>query len=110
MEEALNVLEGADRSLVIVWKGMAWYRAEEDFHFFLERKKLPFLASSLGMGVLDDRQLLSVVVACSYVLKEAGEIFLMGARLTWIMNFENSPCFNKDVRVILTRYGTRSIW
>ena len=38
--------------------------------------------------------------ARSHALKEADVIFLMGARLNWIMHFGKPPRFDKDVRVI----------
>lgn len=100
VERALDVLESAERPLVIVGKGMAWSRAEDEVRAFIERTKLPFLASPLGKGVLDDNHPLSVGAARSHALKEADVIFVMGARLNWIMHYGLSPRFNKDVRVV----------
>ena len=65
---------------------------------FIERTKLPFLASPMGKGVIDDNHPLSVGAARSHALKEADVIFLMGARLNWIMHYGLPPRFNKDVR------------
>ena len=36
--------------LVIVGKGMAWSRAEDEVRAFIERTKLPFLRSPMGKG------------------------------------------------------------
>ncbi|MDH3700294.1 MAG: oxalyl-CoA decarboxylase [Alphaproteobacteria bacterium] len=100
VEAALDALESAERPLVIVGKGMGWSRAENEVRAFIERTQLPFLASPLGKGVLDDNHPLSVGAARSHALREADVIFLMGARLNWIMHFGKPPRFNKDVRVI----------
>ena len=100
VEKALNALESAERPLVIVGKGMAWSRAEDEVRAFIERTRLPFLASPMGKGVLDDTHPLSVGAARSHALKEADVIFLMGARLNWIMHYGLPPRFNKKVRVI----------
>ncbi len=100
VEAALDALESAERPLVIVGKGMGWSRAEDEVRAFIERTRLPFLASPLGKGVIDDNHPLSVGAARSHALKEADVIFLMGARLNWIMHFGKAPRFNKDVRVI----------
>jgi 2-hydroxyacyl-CoA lyase 1 len=100
VEAALDLLETAKRPLVIVGKGMAWSRAEDELRAFIERTKLPFLASPLGKGVIDDNHPLSVGAARSHALKEADVIFLMGARLNWIMHYGLPPRFNKDVKVI----------
>ena len=100
VEKALDALEAAERPLVIVGKGMAWSRAEDEVRAFIERTRLPFLASPMGKGVLDDNHPLSVGAARSHALKEADVVFLMGARLNWIMHFGKSPRFRKDVRIV----------
>ena len=100
VEAALDVLESAERPLVIVGKGMGWSRAEDEVRAFIERTRLPFLASPLGKGVLDDDHPLSVGAARSHALRESDVIFLMGARLNWIMHYGLPPRFNKDVRII----------
>ncbi len=100
VEKALDVLEQAKRPLVIVGKGMAWSRAEDEVRAFIDRTRLPFLASPLGKGVIDDNHPLSVGAARSHALKEADVSFLMGARLNWIMHYGRPPRFNKDVRII----------
>ena len=100
IEKALDALESAERPLVIVGKGMAWSRAEDEVRAFIERTRLPFLASPMGKGVLDDTHPLSVGAARSHALKEADVIFLMGARLNWIMHYGAPPRFDKKVRVV----------
>ena len=100
IESALTALESAERPLVIVGKGMAWSRAEEEVRAFIERTQLPFLASPMGKGVVPDTHPLSVGAARTLALKEADVIFLMGARLNWIMHFGLPPRFSKDVRII----------
>ena len=100
MEEALSVLESAERPLVVVGKGMAWSRAEEEVRAFIERTQLPFLASPMGKGVLPDDNPLSVGAARSTALREADVVFLMGARLNWIMHFGLPPRFAENVRVV----------
>ncbi|MBQ76686.1 MAG: oxalyl-CoA decarboxylase [Gammaproteobacteria bacterium] len=100
IESALSALESAKRPLVIVGKGMAWSRAENEVREFIERTQLPFLASPMGKGVVPDNHPLSVGAARTLALQEADLIFLMGARLNWIMHFGLPPRFSKDVRVI----------
>ncbi len=97
---ALAALQAAEKPLVIVGKGMAWSRAEGEVRAFIERTKLPFLASPMGKGVLDDNHPLSVGAARSLALKEADVIFVMGARLNWIMHYGQQPRFKKGVRII----------
>src|SRR5262245_39860087 len=54
IEAALNLLERAERPLVLVGKGMAWSRAEDEVRAFIERTQLPFLRSPMGKGVMPD--------------------------------------------------------
>jgi 2-hydroxyacyl-CoA lyase 1 len=51
---ALNLLERAERPLVLLGKGMAWSRAEDEVRAFIERTQLPFLRSPMGKGVMPD--------------------------------------------------------
>ena len=100
VESALNALESAERPLVVVGKGMAWARAEREVRKFIDRTRLPFLASPMGKGVVPDDHPLSVGAARTTALKDADVIFLMGARLNWIMHFGLPPRFSRDVRII----------
>lgn len=100
VEKALRALESAEKPLVIIGKGMAWSRAEDEVRAFIERTRLPFLASPMGKGVMDDSHPLSVGAARSHALQEADVIFLMGARLNWIMHFGLPPRFRKGVRIV----------
>ncbi|MCZ6640828.1 MAG: oxalyl-CoA decarboxylase [Gammaproteobacteria bacterium] len=100
IESALSALESAERPLVIVGKGMGWSRAENEVREFIERTQLPFLASPMGKGILPDDDPLSVGAARSTALREADLVFLMGARLNWIMHFGLPPRFAPNVRVI----------
>src|SRR5207245_6626237 len=60
VERALNVLRSAEPPLVIIGKGMAYSRAEDEVRAFIARTKLPFLARPLGKGVMPDNHPLSV--------------------------------------------------
>ena len=100
VQRAIDVLKSAENPLVIVGKGMAWSRAEEEVREFIERTQLPFLASPMGKGVMPDDDPLSVGAARSTALREADVVFLMGARLNWIMHFGLPPRFKQGVRII----------
>ena len=100
VEAALTALESAERPLVVVGKGMAWSRAEDEIREFIERTQLPFLNSPMGKGTMPDDDPLSVGAARSTALREADLVMLLGARLNWIMHFGLPPRFHKDVRVV----------
>jgi 2-hydroxyacyl-CoA lyase 1 len=100
VNDALAMLHSAERPLVIVGKGVAYARAENEVRRFVESSGLPFLASPMGKGVVPDDHKQSVASARSYALQNADVIFLMGARLNWIMHFGLPPRFSTDVRFI----------
>src|SRR6476646_8962843 len=100
VEAALNLLERAERPLVLLGKGMAWSRAEDEVRAFIERAQLPFLRSPMGKGVMPDDHPLSAAAARTLALQQADVIFLMGARLNWIFHFGQPPRYTKDVKVI----------
>src|SRR5262249_10859295 len=109
VEPALNRLRSAERRLVIIGKGMAYSRAEDEVRKFIERTQLPFLASPMGKGVMSDSHPLSVGAARSHALQNADVVFLMGARLNWIMHFGLPPRFNKNVRIVQLDIAPESI-
>jgi len=100
VEAALNMLERAERPLVIVGKGMAWSHAEDEVRNFVERTQIPFLRSPMGKGVMPDEHPLAVSAARTLALQNADVVFLMGARFNWILHFGLPPRYAKDVKVI----------
>jgi 2-hydroxyacyl-CoA lyase 1 len=100
VQAALAAVRSAERPLVIVGKGAAYSRAEDELRQFIDATQLPFLASPMGKGVLPDDHPLSVAPARSFVLQNADVVLLAGARLNWIMHFGLPPRFNPNVRIL----------
>ena len=100
VEAAMAALKSAERPLVIVGKGAAYARAEDEVRAFIESTQLPFLATPMGKGVMPDDHPLSVGAARSFALQNADVVLLVGARLNWILHFGMPPRFNANVRVI----------
>jgi 2-hydroxyacyl-CoA lyase 1 len=100
IEDALNLLEKAERPLVLVGKGMAWANAEDEVRAFIERTQIPFLRSPMGKGIMPDDHPLSVAAARTLALQNADVVFLMGARFNWIFHFGQAPRYAKDMKVI----------
>jgi 2-hydroxyacyl-CoA lyase 1 len=100
VEAALNLLEKAQRPLILLGKGMAWSRGEDEVRAFIERTQVPFVRSPMGKGVMPDDHPLSAGAARTLALQQADVIFLMGARLNWIFHFGLPPRYAKDVKII----------
>ncbi|HWX27777.1 MAG TPA: hypothetical protein VNZ53_10120 [Steroidobacteraceae bacterium] len=93
-----SALEKAKRPLVLVGKGMAWSRAEDEVRAFIERTQIPFLRSPMGKGVMPDDHPLSVAAARVLALQNADVVFPMGARFNWIFHFGQAPRYAKDMK------------
>ncbi len=100
VRDAVAALKTAQRPLVIVGKGAAWSRAEAEVREFVDRTMLPYLASPMGKGVIPDDHDQSVAAARTFALQNTDLVFLVGARLNWIMHFGLPPRWSPNVRVI----------
>ena len=100
IEQALEVLKGAEQPLIIVGKGMAFGRAEAEIQRFVEATGIPYLAMPMAKGVIPDDHDQSVAAARSFVLQNADVVFLAGARLNWQLHFGLPPRFRPDVKII----------
>ena len=97
---AIELLRTAERPLVIIGKGAAYSRAEDEVRAFIEATQLPFLSSPMGKGVVPDEHPLSVAPGRALALGEADVVVLLGARLNWIMHFGLPPRFADNVKMI----------
>ncbi|MBI2766664.1 MAG: oxalyl-CoA decarboxylase [Chloroflexi bacterium] len=100
IQAALAALKSAERPLVIVGKGAAYSRAEDEVLKFVESTGLPYLATPMGKGLIPDDHPQSIAPARSFALQNADLVLLIGARLNWILHFGLPPRFNENVRVI----------
>ncbi|XP_025414522.1 2-hydroxyacyl-CoA lyase 1 isoform X2 [Sipha flava] len=93
-------LMNAKSPLVIIGKGAAYGHAEYVVRNFISQFELPFLATPMGKGVVPDDHPLCVASARTYALQNADVVFLLGARLNWILHFGKPPRFNSNVKFI----------
>jgi len=100
IEHALDVLQSAQRPLLLIGQGMATSGAEDEVRAFVERTQIPFVRTPKGKGVMPDDHPLSAGAARSLALSQADVVFLMGARFNWILHFGLPPRYAKDVRVV----------
>ena len=100
IKSALEALQEAKRPLVIIGKGAAYARAENEIRDFIDKTGLPFLPTPMGKGVVSDSHPQCVISARSKALAKADVILLLGARLNWILHFGMPPRFAKDMKLI----------
>ena len=86
VRRALDLLKGAKKPLILLGKGAAYARADDDIRALVERTGIPYLPMSMAKGILPDTHELSAAAARSYVLPEADVVLLVGARLNWLLS------------------------
>ncbi len=100
LRRAVSLLEEARRPLIVIGKGAAYARAEDDVRRLVEQTGIPFLPMSMAKGVLPDGHPQSVAAARSLALGEADVVVLLGARLNWLLGHGRAPRWSPDARFI----------
>ncbi|CAK9828362.1 2-hydroxyacyl-CoA lyase 1 [Anthophora retusa] len=100
VEQAASLLMRAKKPLVIVGKGAAYGRAENEIRSLIYWTGLPFLPTPMGKGVVPDKDERCVSSARTYALQQSDVILLLGARLNWMLHFGQPPRFQPDVKII----------
>ncbi|CAK9814685.1 2-hydroxyacyl-CoA lyase 1 [Anthophora plagiata] len=100
VEQAASLLMHAKKPLVIVGKGAAYGRAENEVRSLVYLTGFPFLPTPMGKGVVPDKDERCVSSARTYALQQSDVILLLGARLNWMLHFGRPPRFQPDVKII----------
>ncbi|MCX5135748.1 oxalyl-CoA decarboxylase [Streptomyces sp. NBC_01281] len=100
VDRAIELLAGAERPLVVLGKGAAYARADDQVREFVESTGIPYVPMSMAKGLLPDDHPQSAATARSLALKKADVVMLVGARLNWLLNHGESPQWNPDAKFI----------
>jgi oxalyl-CoA decarboxylase len=97
---AVELLAKAQRPLVILGKGAAYARADQEIRSFIETTGIPFLPMSMAKGLLPDEHSQSAAAARSYAIGNADVVLLAGARLNWLLSHGRSPLWNANTKFV----------
>ncbi len=86
VQRAVDLLKGAKKPLILLGKGAAYARADDDIRALVEKTGIPYLPMSMAKGLLPDTHDQSAAAARSYVLPEADVVLMIGARLNWLLS------------------------
>ncbi|MCL2586069.1 MAG: oxalyl-CoA decarboxylase [Streptosporangiales bacterium] len=100
VDRAVDLLAGARKPLIVLGKGAAYARADEQVREFIETTGIPYLPMSMAKGLLPDDHPQSAATARSLALKEADVVLLVGARLNWLLSHGDAPSWNPDAKFI----------
>ncbi|HVE51829.1 MAG TPA: oxalyl-CoA decarboxylase, partial [Ramlibacter sp.] len=96
VDRAVALLKGAKKPLVILGKGAAYARADNEIRKFVEATGVPYLPMSMAKGLLPDTHAQSASATRSYVLAEADVVMLVGARLNWLLSHGKGKTWAQD--------------
>src|SRR3954469_11427979 len=97
---AIELLANAQRPLVILGKGAAYARADEEIRSFIESTGIPFLPMSMAKGLLPDEHPQSAAAARSYVIAIADVALRAGARLNWLLSHGRPPLWSEGTKIV----------
>lgn len=86
VDRALEVLKSAKKPLMIIGKGAAYAQCDDKVRALVETLGFPYLPMSMAKGLLPDDHPQCASAARSLVLKESDCVFLLGARLNWLLS------------------------
>jgi oxalyl-CoA decarboxylase len=94
VDRALDLLAQAERPLIVLGKGAAYARADEQIREFVETTGIPYVPMSMAKGLLPDDHPQSAATARSLALRRADVVMLVGARLNWLLGHGEAPQWN----------------
>ena len=100
VDAALELLRQAKRPLMVVGKGAAMARAEEEVREFVKKTDIPFQPMSMAKGLIPDDDPHCTASARGLALRTADVVLLVGARLNWMLNFGEGKEWNPNVKFI----------
>jgi oxalyl-CoA decarboxylase len=100
IERAINLLAGAQRPLIILGKGAAYARADDDVRKWIEITGIPYLPMSMAKGLLPDNHPQAASSARSFVLGQADVVMLIGARLNWLLAHGKGSQWSPDAKFV----------
>ncbi|MFZ3599680.1 oxalyl-CoA decarboxylase [Streptomyces sp. BH104] len=99
VDRAIDLLENAERPLIVLGKGAAYAQADDKIRNLIESTGIPYVPMSMAKGLLRDDHPQSAATARSLALKKADVVMLVGARLNWLLN-HGERGWNPDVKFI----------
>lgn len=100
IERAADLLATAKNPLIILGKGAAYARADEDIRTLVESTGIPFLPMSMAKGLLPDDHPQSAAAARSFAIGQADVVVMIGARLNWLLSHGRAPLWSETTQLV----------
>ncbi|CAL5186305.1 unnamed protein product [Lathyrus oleraceus] len=107
--QVVSLLRNAERPLIVVGKGAAYAKAEDQLKKLVETTGIPFLPTPMGKGLLPDDHRLAASAARSLAIGKCDVAVVIGARLNWLLHFGESPKWAEGVKFVLVDVSSEEI-
>src|SRR6266700_361769 len=100
VDRALDLLERAERPVLVAGSGVLWSDAAPALRAWVERAGIPFWTTPQGRGVIPEDHALCFLNARSTAFREADLVFVIGTRLNYVIDFGRPPRIAEGARLL----------
>src|SRR5919202_2310772 len=100
IDDAIRLLNQAERPLVLTGSGILWSAAESELQQFVERAGIPFYTTPQGRGVVPDVHPVLFLAARATAFREADLLLVIGTRINYVIGHLAPPRFDPAARLI----------
>lgn len=107
--QAVALLAGAEKPLIVTGSGILWSGAGAELRAFVEATGIPFFTTPQGRGVVPEDHVRAFPAARSMAFREADVVLVIGARANSMLSFLRAPRFSPTARFINVNLDGRAI-
>lgn len=100
VEQAVGLLETAERPIVVSGSGVLWSAAAADLQAWIEKTGIPFYTTPQGRGAVPEDHPYCYLNARSLAFKEADVVLVVGTRLNYVLGFGRPPRFAASAKFV----------
>jgi len=100
IREAIALLAGAERPVVLAGSGVWWSDGAKALQEFVDASGIPFYTTPISRGLIPEDHPLAFLNARSKAFTETDVVLAVGTRFNWMVQFGRPPRFAADMKVI----------
>jgi acetolactate synthase-1/2/3 large subunit len=100
IEEAIKILEKAQKPVVLSGSGVLWSGAEAELREFVVSKGIPIYTTPQGRGVLEEDHPQAFLNARSSAMKETDCVVIVATRLNYVFGHIKPPRISANAKII----------
>lgn len=100
IEEAIKLLEKAQKPVILSGSGVLWSGAEAELRQFVVDKGIPIYTTPQGRGILEEDHEHAFLNARSSAMKETDCVVIVGTRLNYVFGHVKPPRVSANAKII----------